>query len=389
MAVNQQNNNENLTISLLDAKGKPLTWGRGKESISKVTVATGDSCRATEPCPQTFELGRGDVELDLTVPTGKMVRIDLEVTYGPAGTPQKLAPILTTLECGADAETMDILVPGQTSPDPAEETATLLIRGHLCRRGGCEKVEHALPVPIEEVIVATKWVTVNRRTVPAGPNTPTPDVVRKDGVAFLSLEVGSTYQIDVRSRNKCGQTCYGLIPPLYTVQKAGDATLDVCFEPQERMVALFFVDSCGQPASPSDVYRLDDGSPLDIDDNGRSQVPAQGRLRLASLSYELRPSELHLEDGSAAHVIHAQQLAGSKALKSGLEECLFVFENLGRDSAAIVQVTNLKGELVDTLKADAQGQISYTPKNPNETLEYAAYIDGKYHETVKMKAAKN
>jgi hypothetical protein len=388
MATTQGTDQGNLSVRLFDAKGDQLKWGSRKNAIKKVTAVVGEACRETEPCPQTpvYKQG-GDVEFELTAPTEKAIRINLALTYGNSDEAQALAPIVTMLKCSDSSQSLDILVPTAPSPDQETETATLLVRGHLCQRGGCEKVEHTRSVAIADVFVKAISTVKNGQPGPPDPDPAPFEVVKKEGVAFLSLPVGSTYEIDVRSHDKCGQTCTGM-PVQFPVLQSGDLTLDVCFESRERMVALFFVDSCGQPANLTDVYRLDDGQPITIDANGRAQVPAKGHLRLSSLSSELRPSAVSLEDG-AAQVIHVHQPAAQKALKAGAEDCIFVFEDLTRDSAAFLQVLNLKGELITTLHPDAQGQVSYTPKDPNETLQYSAYINGKHHETVKMKAAKN
>jgi hypothetical protein len=393
MANAQGTNTGELEIQLLDSTNlQPLSWGRGESHVSQVSVTVGEQCRSGQTCPQVFTSGsmKSTDPITLTVPTQTLVTINLEITYGSQSqTPLAVPPVVTRIACDEPTTpSISVSVPPPAETSPTSETATLTIQGHSCshKEGKRNRIR---PVKIETPTVKTLGYKNDAGTViPPDTNAPSAQVtMMQGGVALVTMPVGAIYEINVGTSDNCRRSCPGM-PVQIPVFNEFEQNWDICFEPAQPSAALFFVDSCGQPVVPTDIFPRGQGKALDVTPTGQAWLTGEGHVTLSSPTHELIPHEIPLRgDKTEAHVVRATPRAGaSKALTSGKNECTFVFPDLNSDSRATVTVMKKDGELITTLTANEQGEVTYKPDDPNEVLKYVGYIDGVEHDTVLMKA---
>jgi hypothetical protein len=202
------------------------------------------------------------------------------------------------------------------------------------------------------------------------------------------LQRGSEYSIDLRLKEKYARS----LPPMpfsLPVCWTGDRELSICLEPCERVVALFFVNSCGQPANPADVFVENRGQSLIISPEGVCTISGaeSGIMRFLSSSFHLNPGEIHVDDRMAqAHVIQvAPKIAeGRKLPMPERDDFILEFEQLPRGNVSI-EVLALSGKHLATLAPDPKGRFVY-PAQPNDEFDFVLRVENKVVERVRLKS---
>jgi hypothetical protein len=371
----------NVTVQLYSTSGAPLQWG-AENGVESVTAIVGELCGGDgQTCGQTFtsrsdSSSKGYVQFSLSIPPMKMVRIDLAVQYKNAAAPALCKPTITMVDC-EEQRKIDLEVPPQAITPPKATTTTLILEGHWCSN---KDVRHDRRGTVEIASASAKllWMTGKKGVDQPPAKNPTIQATLQSGAALLLLQSGGTYEITFALKEKFARSCPGM-PFVFDVGWTGEKTLPICVEPCERVVALFFVNSCGQPAVPADVFRDNDVHAMTINEAGVCSFNAAkvGRVRLSSRNYELRPTEIEVDERMAqAHVIEALPRTLALAGAANFEEIVLEFaEEIRQGERAFFRIMTLEGKLIETLEAGS-GKAVYCPPT-DEPLMIHALRNGK------------
>lgn len=371
----------NVTVQLYSTNGAPLQWD-AENGVESVTATVGELCGGDgQTCPETFtsrsdSSSKGYVQFDLSIPPMKMVRIDLAVQYKNSPAPALCKPTITMVDC-EEHRRIDLEVPSQAITQPKATTTTLILEGHWCSN---KDVRHDRRGTVEISSASAKllWMTGKRGVDQPPAKNPTIQATLQSGAALLLLQSGGTYEITFALKEKFARSCPGM-PFVFDVGWTGEKTLPICVEPCERVVALFFVNSCGQPAVPGDVFRDNDVHAMTINEGGVSSFSGAkvGRVRLTSRNYELRPNEIDVDERMAqAHVIEALPKTHALAGAANLEEIVLEFaEEIKQGERAFFRIMTLEGKLIETVEAGS-GKAVYCPPT-DEPLMIHALRNGK------------
>jgi hypothetical protein len=362
----------NATVQLFCSSNTPQSW----KEVRSITAIVGDPW-GNRGCPQEiqcFRPSRQDyLEFCVSLPAGRIVSLEFGVTYSDTKTPVWCEPLLTSVQCGGGAAIKHLL-PEIPVASVLQKTSKLVIHAQWSSKkdGRWERTG-----PVEIASVNAKLLSIGNAvadTSPATNNETLPPPTLQGSTALIELSRGGTYKLDVRIKER-----YASVHPKmhHLFCACGDsAELTVYFEPCERVVALFFVNSCGQPVAATSVFQEGDVTPLNISEGGACSFhPGKvGSVRLSCQDYDLRPSEILVDERMhQAHVIEAVKktrlLAGhSENISLELEEAI------KPGVEAIFRILKTDGTFIEKLNA-ASGMVNYSAPTDYPIL-IEAVVDG-------------
>jgi hypothetical protein len=327
----------------VQGKQVPLIWGSDGTDVTEVLYTVSDTCGEDQGCPNSKKQASGAVGFQTRVRAGTMARIDASVTYSGAAEPVKCLPMIMSVACGEKNCSITMLAPPPPSQLTAAEAPQLILRTLWRTKGGDREEEGPEITAVN--IKALGDATSDSCSRP---------VVQGSG-ALLKLVRDQTYEVMAEFREDYACAC----PPLpmhVHVCWEGTRELPIFLERCERMVALFFVDSCGRPVVPSDVLRDGQVLPMNVSQGGLCSFHAErtGRVRLSSQDCEFRPNEIKVDERmKQAHVIEAIRRTAVSAISEGIEEIfLEIAEEIKQGEQAFFKILALDGKLIQTVKAD-------------------------------------
>jgi hypothetical protein len=371
-------------IELYDAEGYVLQFGTDANEVDYVTVATGEPCgEESQTCPAKITGDEGNVDIPVLLHPNKTVLVNIKVMYANQTALVAGKPMMLSVGCEGPRRFMMPAPPPPSQAAPG--TTALTVQAYWCAK---KAGRHDRARAAEIATATAKLMPTQGQVKDATPQEASyaPSTVQ-GGIAHLILLQDSYYEVEVRLKEKYARSSPGM--PFYLpTGSESEGELSIYFEPCERVVALFFVSSCGQPVTPGDVYQEGQVHALEINQEGGATLTGAevGRVRFSSSTYQLKPNEIHIDERMAqAHVIEAipMAIAGKKPKAREQEEFILELEKLPRGDA-IVEVLSLSGEQVASLSPDPAGQYRY-PAHPKDEFDFVLRVDGRVVERVRMK----
>lgn len=359
------------TVQLFCSSNTPQDW----KDIKYVTAIIGDPSGSSRGCPldiQCVRVSRQDyLEFTVSLPVRRMVGLEFGVKYPDTKTLVWCEPLLTSVECGGNA-TIKNWLPGLPPAPVQKDTAKLIIHAQWStKKDG--RWERTGPIEIASVNATLLPIRKADGGEPAASSDTLPPATLQGATALLELLRGRTYDVTMQIKERYASV-HPKMPHRFSVC-ADSAELVVCFEPCERMAALFFVNSCGQPVSPTDVLPEGSITPLQVTDGACSFHPARvGLLRLSCQDYDLRPNEIKVDERMhQAHVIEA--VKKTRALATRSENISLELEERIRPGVeAIFRISTTDGKLIEKVNA-ASGTVNYSAPSDYPIL-IEAIVDG-------------
>jgi hypothetical protein len=380
-------NSANVTIILCTAEGAPLAWSE----VQSVTAWSGDLCgRENQACPLDITQGQtGQASFLLATPARRMVQIGAAAKYAKSGKAIAFVPVVTSVDCGETLTANMLAAPSM--PEPAgSDTSPLAIQAHWCvnKNGRRDRVRAAEIVSATAELMPKTRIANSEDSSALAPQAVFVRATMHGGVARFALLKRREYKIDVRLKENYARSCPP-VPFTFCVGRGCETEMSLYFEACERVVALFFANSCGHPANPDDIYVEGDFQPLTLSPEGAHTLNGAevGRVRFSSNKYQLSPSEIYVDERmTQAHAIQVTPRAVShpRPRLEEVEEFIFGFDQKPRGEAS-VEVLSPDGELVATLTADSSGEYHF-PAKPNDEFDFVARMDGRVIERIRMKA---
>jgi hypothetical protein len=353
-------------IELYTQDGKALGWSEF-ESVTATADELGAGDR--QACPQEIYSSSGDMKCPVFIPLQRFVRVQVQANYANGRTPMHFTPVVTYGDCGDDRLVIPMMAIVHEWQPQAGPSIPVTVNAHWCakRAGRHERMRAA------EIASATaKLVQVGAEKMPGAPPDHTKGeattvnaTVHRESARF-NLQQGKRYLIDIRLKEESLRSC-PTMPFHLDVTGRIEREIPICFEPCERVVALFVVDNCGQPIKLTDLQVEGSGQPQVAFEGGVHIVSGAevGVLRVSSQSFDVRPSEFHIGEGklhafSAKAVARAQARAGHK----GLEEiAVDLAEALAEDRDATLKVLTADRKLLHTVNAGDDKMARFYPEN--------------------------
>jgi hypothetical protein len=380
-------NSTNVTIQLCKG-GTDLLWADVHSATATIYDLEDDHA-----CPRAlyFECKTLTDVVSCTFPvlSTRLLRIDAEATE-KSGTRLGFMPAITLLNCGGDA-TVQMMGYAEPVKQEIQRATTVALKPRWCENKGVRR--DRMPVP--EIASATAQIIPPALALLKGKGEdrtkgqPASHLLHAhvhNGTAYLPLQKGVAYEVDFQLKGKYHHCCHTR-PFQLTVNSEGDQEIPILFEPCERVVVLFFVDPCGQPASPQDVHLEGTGQLLSRNESGGYALtgPEVGRVRFLSRDYDLSPNEIHIDERMAqAHMIQIapRETKGNALAVSEPEDFVFEFDKTTVGNLS-VEVFMPGGRFVATLTPDHKGQFVH-PAKANDEFDFVARVDGRVVERIRM-----
>jgi hypothetical protein len=261
----------------------------------------------------------------------------------------------------------DVLV---ARAEAQERTATYAFQVSWCQPSGQQASN-------EKVEITEAWAErISRSTAngpTAGDNRAFPATVQ-DETARFALPTGATYEFHFETRKK---RC---LNPALTLHACceGSFTQKICLAACERVVTYQFFDRCGKSVTDADASLENETQKLDTSTQGVIKVAGvePGKRTLRSNKYELRPSEVHVDERMAQTFdIEAVQKAHAYAWSDREEIVVTIDDEIKTGEDVVVKFTDAYNVLVKTLKAEGGKPVSYhAPRG--KPLKIQLLVDG-------------
>jgi hypothetical protein len=255
-------NSTNLAVQLCDCDGKPLYWTK---DIDSATASVVDLHGANEPCLQQFP-GRREcpATLDLQVPPNTWREIRVEAARANKKGTMHFVSAAAFVDFGHPQNIVILACPTPVKP-VIEDTSMYAVTTYWCsnQAGRLDRTRGAEIASATAELVRCTW-PAGAKLTPGETHVP----ATIDGAnALFALRSGCSYSIDVRLKEKYLRS-HPCMPLSITAGSQTPEPMPIYFERCERVAAILFVESCGQPVRPIDVYRNGEARPLEISREG-------------------------------------------------------------------------------------------------------------------------
>jgi hypothetical protein len=375
--------NPTIKVRLYDPALTPLKW-QGIESVNAKVV---DLEQENPPVVDHKEGPKADadpVEFELTPAVGanpKLVGVTIAVTYKSKQvvTCEQIAMFVKPdTECGCPA----------VVPSAQAVTSTYEISSHWC-----DKDRKRIRTKKEVPGITRAYADLISRMEAGVPQKPKHgdktryDATVHDGVGYLTLPTGSVFHLHAETANRYAR-CTPELPLQLHVCCEGQQKLDLCMMPCDRVITLKFVDQCGQPVQPRDVFVQGESGQTAVDVNGMVTLKSTnpGARQISSSTHDIWPSEIRVDDRVAQVFVLQTKAKAVRTLIPVSEEEFFIldFEKPPRGEA-LVEVLTPAGEAVTVLRAESDGKYRF-PAQPNQEFCFVAKVNGREVERKLLKS---